>query len=45
MKYFPPFMLQHEKHKQNPQVDSGHGEEIDSHDFPDVVPEERFPGL
>src|SRR5580700_7219619 len=45
MKYFPPLMLQHEKHKQNPQVDSGHGEEIDSHDFPDVILEERFPGL
>jgi len=45
IKYFLPLMLQHQKHKQNPQVDSGHGEEIDSHDFPDVILEERFPGL
>jgi hypothetical protein len=45
MKYCPPLMLQHEKHEQNPQADRRYREEINRDDFPDVILEERFPGL
>src|SRR5450631_3809133 len=29
MKYLPPLMLQHQKHKQNPQADRRYSEEVD----------------
>src|ERR1700730_12636070 len=29
MKYLPPLMFQHEKHKQNPQADSRYSEEVE----------------
>src|ERR1700730_2573506 len=37
MKYLPPLMFQHEKHKQNPQADSRYREEVDGDDLPNVV--------
>ena len=37
MKYLPPLMFQHEKHKQNPQADSRYSEEVDGDDLPNVV--------
>src|ERR1700730_5168952 len=37
MKYLPPLMFQHEKHKQNPQADSRYSEEADADVLPSVV--------
>jgi hypothetical protein len=41
---FPP-MFDYKEYEHHPQADRGHGEEINRDDLPEVILEERFPGL
>jgi hypothetical protein len=41
----PAMLGEHEEDKEHPQAGAGDGEEIDGDDVPDMVGEERAPGL